>query len=171
MASVFSGDARSWNGRQVEIVGAIDDLNKDPRREPLWAFLVWSISLQEGGGHGDEGAPTPSELETLVMSAGAQAGERITVKGVFRGANLFDDMPPGSQRKAGDWVLRDGAFFIWVTGKRAKASGFSLDPSSPSDCRYRLEVSGKVESEAGLIYLKAKEIRLLGLAPEPPPGS
>ena len=171
MASVFSGDARSWNGRQVEIVGAVDDLNKDPRREPLWAFLVWSISLQEGGGDGDEVPPTPSELEALVMSPGAQAGERITVKGVFRGANLFDDMPPGSQRKAGDWVLRDGPFFIWVTGKRPKGSGFSLDPSSPSDCRYRLEVSGKVESEAGLIYLKAKEIRLLGLAPEPPPES
>lgn len=169
MASVFSGDARSWNGRQVEIVGAIDDLNKDPRREPLWAFLVWSVTLQEEGGEGDEGSPTRSELEALVMSPEAQAGRRISVKGVFRGANLFEDMPPGSQRKAGDWVLKDGPFFIWVTGKRPKGSGFSLDPSSRSDCRFRLEVSGKVESEGSLIYLKAKEIRLLGPAREAAP--
>lgn len=171
MASVFSGDAQSWNGRSVEIVGAIDDLNKDPRREPLWAFLVWSVNLEEGGGEGDERPPTGSELEALVMSPEAQAGERISVKGVFRGANLFEDMPPGSQREAGDWVLRDGPFFIWVTGKRPKGSGFSLDPSSRSDCRWRLEVSGKVESEGGLIYLKAKEIRLLGLAREDRPES
>jgi hypothetical protein len=166
MASVFATDARLWVGRRVEIVGAIDDLNKDPRAEPLWAFLSWSITLQDEGGPGDDAPPITSELEALVWSPEALAGERISVKGTFRGANLFDDMPPGSQRKAGDWVLKDGPFFIWVTGRLPRGSGFSLDPSSRSDCRWRLEVSGKVESEGGLIYLKAKEVRLLGLAPE-----
>ena len=55
-----------------------------------------------------------------------------------------------------------------VTGKRPKGSGFSLDPSSRSDCRFRLEVSGKVEEEDGRVYLEAKEVRLLGRAPEDP---
>ncbi|GAG28105.1 unnamed protein product, partial [marine sediment metagenome] len=169
MAHFLSTTARSWVGRRVEIVGAIDDLNRDPRREPLWAFLVWSIALQDEGGDGDGTPPMGSRLEALVMSPEARAGETISVKGTFRGANLFDDMPPGSQRKAGDWVLKDGPFVIWVTGKAPKGSGFSLEPSSRSDCRWRLEVSGKVEREAGLIYLKAKKIRLLGRSPEDAP--
>jgi hypothetical protein len=166
MAEVFSTIGRSWVGQPVEIVGAIDDLNKDPRSDPLWSFLVWSITPQQGGSSRAGESATTSELEALVTSPRAQAGERITVKGVFRGANLFNDMPPGSQRQPGDWVLRDGPFFIWVTGKRPRGSGFDLDPSSRSDCRWRLEVTGEVESEAGLIYLKAKDIRLLGLAPD-----
>jgi hypothetical protein len=168
VAQAYSGAISSWVGRRVEIVGAIDDLNKDPGREPLWAFLVWSFTLAEDQGDHREERTTVSELEALVTGPEARAGDQVSVKGVFRGANLFDDMPPGSQREPGDWVLKDGPFFIWVTGKRPKGKGFDLDPTSRSDCRWRLEVSGKVEEQDGLVFLKAKDVRLLGRAPEEP---
>ena len=101
-----------------------------------------------------------------MTSPQARAGETIVAKGQFRGANLFDDMPPESQRGEKDWVLKDGPFFIWVTGREPRGSRFSLDRQSLSDCRWRLEVSGKVETRDGLVYLKAKKVRLLGLARE-----
>jgi hypothetical protein len=53
-------------------------------------------------------------------------------------------------------VLRDAPFSIWVTGKGPKRRGFSLDARSKADCRFRLEVEGKVEIASELIYLRAK---------------
>jgi hypothetical protein len=61
-------------------------------------------------------------------------------------------------------VLQDGPFSIWVTGKAPKGKGFSLDPRSRSDCRYRLEATGKVATVNGFIYLRASSLQLLGRA-------
>jgi hypothetical protein len=88
----------------------------------------------------------------------------VTVKGVFRGANLFEDLPAESRRDESDWVLQDGPFSIWVTGKAPKGKGFSLDLQSRSDCRYRLEATGKVSTANGFIYLRASSLQLLGRA-------
>jgi len=83
----------------------------------------------------------------------------VTVTGVFRGANLFEDLPPESRRDESDWVLQDGPFSIWVTGKAPKGKGFALDPRSRSDCRYRLEATGKVSTANGFIYLRASSLQ------------
>ena len=88
-------------------------------------------------------------------------GRIVTASGVFRGSNLFDDLPAESRRHASDWVLKDGPFSIWVTGKAPKGNGFSLDPRSRSDCHWRLEVGGKVETAGGYVYLRAKSVTLV----------
>lgn len=158
--------ASSWQYQDVEVIGAFDDVakptpyNQDP---PTYAFLVWSISLVTGGTtrHGPHTAPS---LELLVRGPEAAAGRAITVSGVFRGANLFADLPDESRRQSTDWVLQDGPFSVWVSGKEPKGEGWSLDPRSKTDCSFRLEVRGRVETAGGFVYLRAKDVTLLGRA-------
>jgi hypothetical protein len=161
MFDFFNQQGRAWQHRKVEAIGAIDNVG-DPRDSscPCYAFRVWSVQLyaesesrrpREGG----------SSLETLVRGPDAAAGRSITVQGTFRGANLFQDLPPETRRDPGDWVLKDGPFSIWVTGRLPKGEGFSLDPRSLSDCHWRLAVRGKVETRARYIYLRAKSVALV----------
>lgn len=164
ISNLFADAALTWLRQRVEVTGAIEDLNKNsPGANPLWVFQVWSISLRPDSPERQRG-PTRSELESVVTSPEALDGKTIVATGVFRGANLFEDMPPETRRDGDDWVLKDGPFFVWVTGKEPKGSGFSLDTQSRSDCRWRLEVTGKVETRGDVIYLKARKVRLLGLA-------
>jgi hypothetical protein len=157
MLEFFLEQGRSWFHRKVEVIGAIDLVGKPGDNQ--YAFRVWSVQLFEETVHrGGRGAPT---LETLVRGPDAAAGRTITVRGTFRGANLFEDLPPETRRDAGDWVLKDGPFSIWVTGHAPKGNGFSLDPGSRSECDWRLEVSGKVETAARYVYLRAQSIALV----------
>jgi hypothetical protein len=78
-------------------------------------------------------------------------------------------MERSSRRRDGDWVLKDGPFFIWVTGRPPRGDTFSFDPDSKADCRQRLEVAGEVQTVDGLIDLQAGDIRSLGPVPEEPP--
>ena len=105
-----------------------------------------------------------SSLEPLVRYPKGAEGREVTVQGIFRGDNLFEDLEPESRRRASDWVLQDGPFSIWVTGKAPKGNYFSLDPRSRSDCIYRLRVTGTVETEGDYVYLRATVVQLLGRA-------
>jgi hypothetical protein len=160
MFDVFNQQGRAWMHRKVEVIGAIDNVG-DPRDTscPCYAFRVWSVQLDE---ESESRRPGPgSSLETLVRGPDAAAGRSITVEGTFRGANLFEDLPPETRRDPADWVLKDGPFSIWVIGRPPKGSGFSLDPRSRSDCEWRLEVTGKVETTARYVYLRAKSVALV----------
>jgi hypothetical protein len=167
LSDLFGSDVRDLLHKPVEVVGAVDNIGKPTpqRNEPVWAFLVWSIQLDTG----HSGPPRKdggSVLESLVRDPEAADGRPVTVRGVFRGANLFGDMPEQSRLHDGDWVLADGSFFVWVTGRGPKGSAFALDPRSRADCRWRLEVVGRAEARDGFVYVSAKEVRLLGLARE-----
>jgi len=160
MPNVFDGPASVWMYKPIEVVGAVDEIRVD--QQTYRVFLVWSVfdgtPLQSAKRDGSKG----SSLEPLVRYPKGAEGTEVTVTGVFRGANLFEDLPPESRRGESDWVLQDGPFSIWVTGKAPKGAGFSLDPRSRSDCRYRLEAIGKVATANGFIYLRASSLRLLG---------
>ncbi len=155
--------ASSWRYQDVEIIGAIDNVAPPTSQQTVSGFLVWSIELAAARAPRRPPADGP-RLESLVGSPDAVAGRTITVQGVFRGANLFDDLPNESRRQPSDWVLQDGAYSVWVTGKEPKGSGWSLDPRSKGDCGFRLEVSGRVETAGGFVYLRAKSLALLGRA-------
>lgn len=160
MFDFFNGQGRSWFHRKVEAIGAIDQVG-DPRDAgcPCYAFRVWSVQLfEEIERRSGREAPT---LETLVRGPEAAAGRSITVRGTFRGANLFEDLPPETRRDPGDWVLKDGPFSVWVTGRAPKGKGFSLDPRSRSDCTWLVEVTGNVETAARYVYLRAKSVALV----------
>lgn len=151
----FFIEAPFRNNHEMEIVGAFTDEG----------FVFWSFSSapprEKAAGSGWV------SLESLVRRPDRFQGRTIAVRGRFRGRNLFGDMPADSQRGPSDWVLRDGPFFIWVTGKAPKGSGFALDLASHSDSAYRLEVEGLPEVRGGLVYLRAREVRLLGRGDHP----
>jgi hypothetical protein len=160
--------ASSWQYQDVEIIGAFDNAaTPTPRQQdpPTWAFQVWSIALA-GGAPTRRAQPSGPTLESLVRGPEATAGRAITVSGVFRGANLFGDLPAETRRQPSDWVLQDGPYSVWVTGKAPRGSGWSLDPRSRGDCGFRLQVRGRVESAGGYVYLRAKSVVLLGRARE-----
>jgi len=161
MFDFFNQQGRAWYTQKVEAIGAIDDVG-DPRDSacPCYAFRVWSVQLYEESEH-RRPPGQGSSLEALVRGPEAAAGRSITVEGTFRGGNLFEDLPPETRRDPADWVLKDGPFSIWVTGRPAKGDGFSLDPRARSDCRWRLEVTGKVETAARYVYLRAKSVALV----------
>jgi hypothetical protein len=111
------------------------------------------------------GKPARGEgLAELVRSGGIRPGTEVTITGVFRGRNLFGDLPQGSERRPDDWVIQDGAFSAWVTGKRPSGKGWSLDPGSRGDARWRVEVVGKVEVVGDVTYIRASRVSLAGRA-------
>jgi hypothetical protein len=140
------------------------DLPERPRGQPGWpnatitVHAVFEVASDAGGRPAGEG------LADLVRSGAIRPGTSITVTGVFRGRNLFGDLPKDSQRKPEDWVIQDGAFAAWVTGKRPSGKGFSLDPASRADARWRVEVVGKVEVVGGVTYIRASRVSLAGRA-------
>lgn len=154
IADLVEFHATSWLGREVEVVGAFAD----------GTFLVWSMLVLEER-EDDDGFDAPrSSLEDLVIDGEAARGRVVQVAGTFRGANLLEDLPDDSRRNDRDWVLQDGPFSIWVTGKEPEGDGFSLDLVSREDLRWELAVQGEVEVHDGFIYLRAERIRLVGRA-------
>jgi len=161
MREFFMEQGRSWFHHKVEVIGALDQVG-DPRYDPgpSFVFRVWSVQLfYESESRRRQDGPT---LETFVMDPKAAAGRSVTVRGTFRGANLFEDLPPDTRRHPSDWVMKDGPFSIWVTGRAPAGDGFSLDPTSRPDCNWRVEVKGKVETAAGYVYLRARSVVLVG---------
>jgi hypothetical protein len=169
MQDAFAGPVLAWVHRDVEVIGAVDLLpdQGDPTQSRPRVFLVWSVfeSLPRRV-RGDPAAG--SSLEALVRYPKGGEGRTVTASGTFRGANLFEDLPRESRRDPSDWVLKDGPFSIWVTGRAPKGQGWALDPRQRAECRWRLEVKGKVETAGGYVYLRATSVALVGRArPEP----
>jgi hypothetical protein len=140
------------------------DLPERPRGQPGWpnATITVHAVFEVAGDAG--GRPAGEGLAELVRSGAIRPGTPLTVTGVFRGRNLFGDLPKDSQRQPEDWVIRDGAFAAWVTGKRPSGKGFSLDPGSRGDARWRVEVVGKVEVVGDITYIRASRVSLAGRA-------
>ena len=140
------------------------DLPGRPKGLPGWpeatitVHAVWDIEDQAGGN------PKGERLAERIRSGDIRPGTEVTVTGVFRGRNLFGDLPKDSQRGPDDWVLQDGAFSAWVTGKRPRGKGWSLDPGNPADARWRLEVEGKIEMAGGVPFIRASRVSLAGRA-------
>jgi hypothetical protein len=57
----------------------------------------------------------------------------VRVVGKYRGINSFGDLPIDSRRSSGDWVIKDQAFAVWVTGRQPTGSGFALTTDSQVD--------------------------------------
>jgi hypothetical protein len=162
--------APSWSGRKVEVVGVFprrSAADGEIRLSPSSGrtFLFWSMLALPEEKKDDFDAPR-STIEALVMDREAAAGRVVAVTGTYRGGNLLEDLPDDSRRDRQDWVLNDGPFSIWVTGRKPKGEGFSFDLRSQSDLRWKLTVQGEVEIHDGYIYLRAAKVHLVGPAKE-----
>lgn len=140
------------------------DLPPRPRSQPGWpkaTITVHALFDVEGE---SSGRTAGESLAELLRSGDLKPGESVTVTGVFRGRNLFGDLPADSRRGPDDWVVKDGDFAVWIVGKPPRGKGWALDPDSRSDARWRVEVTGKVEMAGAVPYLRASKVSLAGRA-------
>jgi hypothetical protein len=135
---------------------------------PPQSLTFWKIFDLTDMRRGKPGAQEALSLESLVFSQGRLDNQKIRVYGQFRGRNLYQDLPPKSERSPLDWVIKDGAAAVWVVGKSPKGSGFSLDATLRSDTGRWLEVIGKPETANGVVYIRAQSVHL-AKPPTPPP--
>jgi hypothetical protein len=152
-------NARQWLGKEVEVTGAVGMGTNQTTGQRMVYLLVWGFL-----GPPDEKRARESSaevtLEDLVTKPGRHDGKTVTVKGQFRGQNLFGDLPSASRQRSSDWVLKDDLFAVWVTGKKAKGEGWNLDPELKRDTGKWLQVTGRVRVEGGVVTIQATDVLL-----------
>jgi hypothetical protein len=160
IANEWESEARRWLGREVQVSGLIH-MGTDPTTLAVSVYIsIWSFL-----GPPDEKPVTRDEakettLEDLVTKPGKLDGKVVRVRGQFRGQNLFGDLPSASRRRSADWVIKDDAFAVWVTGKKAKGSGWVFDAGLKRDSGKWLQVVGRVRTARGVVTIEASEVTL-----------
>jgi hypothetical protein len=151
----FFADATFRNGHEAQVVGAFTGEG----------FVFWSLdsgpARQRSAALGRD-----RRLEELVTRPDRYLGGNATVRGRFRGANLFGDFASDAGAGKDAWVLRDGPFSIWVTGREARGEGWSLDVRSAADCVWEVEVEGKVAQRGEAVAIAARKVRLIARRPD-----
>jgi hypothetical protein len=155
--------------RPKEYANGVDlDLVKYPDLPPLPApspdrprASITVFTLTDDGGSSREGPGAQTAIiRTVLNDPPAFAGVSVRVVGLFRGRNLFGDLPADSQRSPSDWVLKEDETALWVTGKAPKGKGWSLDPGYKGDTVRWLVVEGKIEVVNGVAYMRASKVAL-----------
>jgi Big-like domain-containing protein len=117
----------------------------------------------------DTGAPS---LRVLALDPESYAGQRVTVRGQFRGRNLYGDLAQAPGLTQWDFVLHAADASLWVTGQRPRGKGFNLDVEARVDTGHWLEITGTVRQAHGLVWIEAAEIALVkpdpAVSSEPP---
>jgi hypothetical protein len=168
VADAFEFEVDSLNFQEIEVVGTFEAPVGSDRSGPSMTssgFWFWAYA---------RGPEKPSRagrvgllaLEDLIARPDRLAGETVKVVGQFRGKNLFGDLEGAGEPDG--WVIKDGAFAVWVVGKRPKGSGWSLDPRSRSDSARWVQVTGTLDRKGSVTRLKATEVALV---PPPPPAA
>jgi hypothetical protein len=160
--SAFLTEANRYLGRRVELVGLFQQARgyqSTGAGGVLGRLLFWDFTGPPEKSDGKVKA-LDVRLESLVTAPGQRDGQMVRVVGQFRGRNLYRDLPSSSQRRSDDWVIKDDAFAIWVTGQRPRGDGFRLDPGMKRDTGRWLEVTGSLETRRGVTYIKAVDVRL-----------
>ena len=164
-------DPRFANVNFQAILDAASNGQWPPRDQ---VFIMLNASTVE--------SPLPAEptVRALALAPDQYVGKGVTVRGRFRGANLYADLPTGAGTKGRwDFVLQSADSAMWVTGIRPRGRGFDLDINSRLDTGRWLQVSGTVRRTGSLAYIEATSIGEataptetvveVALPPPPPP--
>ena len=116
----------------------------------FWDFVPVNIEPPSG--------PETVSLERLVSDPSAFEGRAIRIIGKFRGNNLFADLPSTSWKNVSDFVVKEDATAIWVTGMKAEGKGWRLDGQSPGDTQKWVEVVGHPTLRKGIVYFRAAKL-------------
>lgn len=163
----FEFEVDALNLREIEVVGTFEGpvgsdrsglTSSSPGGFWFWAYSVGPTKTSRAGDRAGLLA-----VEDLVARPDRLAGEIVKVAGQFRGKNLFGDLDENGPDDG--WVIKDGAFAVWVVGKKPKGAGWSLDPESKGDTRRWVQVTGKLDRKGNVTRLKALEVVLV---PPPP---
>ncbi len=159
LASQFEQEARQWVGREVEVTGSVGR-GQDENGQAITYIAIWGYL----GPPDDKPKKRPDSpdatLEDLVTKPERYDGKTVNVRGQFRGENLFGDLPSASRARSSDWVIKDDVFAVWVTGKKPKGSGWSLDASLKRDTGKWLQIMGRVRVSNHVVTLEAIDVVL-----------
>jgi hypothetical protein len=153
-------NARTWMGKEVEVTGVVGSGTDQTSGQRMTYIMIWGyLGPQEE----KKGLGPPSEkvtLEDLLTKPDQYDGKTVSVEGQFRGSNLFGDLPSASRKRSSDWVLKEEVFAVWVSGKKAKGEGWTLDPGLKRDTGKWLRVTGRVRVDGPVVTIQATEVVL-----------
>jgi hypothetical protein len=162
----YEQEARRWSGREVEVQGSVDRGQDPETRQQIVYIAIWGYLAPTEDRPVKRPDSPDTTLEDLVTKPERYDGKTVNVRGLFRGENLFGDLPSSSREKSSDWVIKDDLFAVWVTGKKPKGSGWSLDASLKRDTGKWLQVMGRVRFRNRVVTLEAIDV-ILSKAPTP----
>lgn len=179
----WNEEALTFMGREVEITGVFSEASAlgaaSGTNQAFYSIQFWKYLGPPPDKNSKEMLLKSDAvpLEALVAKAGAMDGKNVRVIGMYRGRNLFGDLPAKSERDADDWVIKDDVYSVWITGKKPKGSGWELDLQMKRDTNKWIEVVGKPETIKGVTYIRAINVALSSaprvaavvVAPTPPP--
>lgn len=159
-AATVAARASSWEGQTVEAVGFF---YREGRADPVsrYALRAWQVAPRAETARPEEDGShdvLDVSLEQLVYGAGRYDGRLVRVRGTYRGANLYNDLPELTRHGPHDWVIKDSYFAAWVTGREARGNGWDLTRQSRDDTDVALEVVGVPTFQGGVIRLAAREV-------------
>ncbi len=99
-------------------------------------------------------------LQDLVYGAGRYDGREIRVRGTYRGSNRHADLPEKTRKSRADWVIKDGYFAAWITGRDASGDNWDLSRRSSSGTEAVVEVVGVPSTAGGVVRIQAREVEL-----------
>lgn len=175
----FDDESKTWLGQEIEITGVVTGRlgSGAVTDRASVALMFWKyVGPDQRLPKGKELSAAETSLESLVGQPGKRDDQVVRVIGQFRGRNLYGDLPSRSERDSDDWVIKDDLYAVWVSGKKPKGSGWSLDAGLKRDTGKWIEVVGRPTTIGGVTYIRALDVKLGGppsptaqAAPPPPP--
>ncbi len=105
---------------------------------------------------------TPSRPDASLRAIALQPevfdGRTVTVRGRFRGRNLFGDVPAWPRQSQWDFVLQAADAAVWIVGRRPRGSGFDLSTTNRAQTGRWLVVTGRVQLQDDLPMIVAGSI-------------
>jgi hypothetical protein len=146
-----SDDSRLGPLNLPAIITSVMGDNRWPGRETLFVLTgaTWS----------DPPPANDASLRALVLAPTPHDGRQVTVRGRFRGRNLFGDMPAWPREGQHDFVLQAADAAIWILGRRPRGDGFDLGTTNRAHTGRWLEVTGRLEIRDDLPVILAESIR------------
>jgi hypothetical protein len=157
----FEFEADALNLREVEVVGTFEAAQGTDRGPT--GFWFWAYASGPRGRSPSSRAGL-STIGGLAAPADGRAGQTVTVRGQFRGRNLFRDLDPNGAPPDG-WVIKDGQYALWVFGRKPKGSGWQLDLDNRGDTAKWVQVTGRLERKGDVTRLKATYVALVAVPP------
>ena len=161
----YEQEAPRWVGRDVEVMGSIGS-GRDANGQQRVYIAIWGYLGPPDDKPMKRATSPDTTLEDLVTKPERHDGKKVTVTGQFRGHNLYGDLPSASRMRSSDWVIKDDLFAAWVTGKKPKGSGWSLDAGLKRDTGKWLQVTGRVRVRNRVVTIEASDL-VLAKPPEP----